>query len=684
MKASINWLREFVDFSLSPKELSELLTMAGLEVEGFEEFEDDVILDIGITPNRPDCLSIRGIAREIASILELPLKDINTRVTEEEGEGPSIEIEDTDLCSRYASRVIYGVRTGPSPEWITKRLEAHGIRSTCNIVDITNYVLLEMGHPLHAFDLDKLAGKRIVVKPAGSVKSFRTLDKEERELTGEMLMIWDAEKPVAIAGIMGGLDSEVTLSTVNILLESAHFNPLSVRRTSKALNLTTEASYRFERGTDINIVVSALDRAAQLITEIAGGSITRVTDIHPRPYTPPQIRVRPEKVRTLLGIDIDKARIQTFMNRLGIEKRVEGEAIVVEPPSYRIDLQREVDVIEEIARLHGYDKIPATLPSVRMEPPSQNPVQKVIRKIKDSLIKSGLTEVINYSFFNPAVLDRLNLPPDDKRRDFVVIKNPLKKDEAALRTTIVPALLDNVSLNLNRGEASLGFFEISKVFFPWGNKLPNEVLQIAAVYRKDPTPSIWQKGHDGFFDLKGVVENLMEDLGIKDYTFEQEHTSCEPYLHPGKSCLIKVNGQKIGSIGSLHPGVAGALELTGDISLFEIHDLKTLLASIPQMIRYIPLPKYPYVERDISIVVPRDTEVAGIEEAIRGVDSSIIESIRLFDIYTGKPIPNDKKSLTFTIRYRAHDRTLTDSEVDDLHSRIIKRLESTAGAELRH
>lgn len=683
MKASIKWLKEHVDFSLSVKELSHLLTMAGLEIEGTEEIGDDTILEVAVTPNRPDCLSITGIAREISANLGIPLKKVPVSIKLEEGEGPEIEIEDQELCTRYASRIIYGVKPGPSPEWIVKRLEAHGFRTSLNIVDITNYALLEMGHPLHAFDLDRLAGKKIAVRRAGVVKEFQTLDEEKRVLNNDTLMIWDAEKPVAIAGIMGGLNSEVTSSTVNILLESAWFKPDSIRRSAKRLGLDTEASYRFERGADVNGLTYALDMAAQMIAGIAGGTLTKMSDNYPSPCAPQEIFVRHDRINSLLGVDIDKKSALRFLDNLGFICKSEEKGLLVTPPGFRPDIQREVDIIEEIARLYGYDKIPSTLPVIKMQTMPDSTKRGVINNIKDVMIKSGYTEVINISFLNPAALDRLSISVDDRRRKLVYIKNPLRKEDAALRTSLVPSLLDNVSLNMSRGERALSLFEISRVFFASGEKAPDEVLQMAAVYCKDMSDALWQKKHEGFFDLKGVMENLFKELKTASYSFEPDRSCCEPYMHPGKSSSIKIDGEALGSIGALHPGVAEKLDLTGDISLLEIYDLKRLLSAMPAGIKFAPLPKYPYVERDLAIIVSKDVTVAKAKEIISAIDSNIIESVKLFDIYTGQPVPHDKKSLAFSIRYRASDRTLTDNEVDSLHLEILKELKRSINAELR-
>ncbi|MBI5057084.1 MAG: phenylalanine--tRNA ligase subunit beta [Nitrospirae bacterium] len=683
MKASYKWLKEFVDFKLSPDELAHALTMSGFEVEGMEEIEGDAILDINVTPNRPDCLSITGIAREISAILEIPLNIKSVEIREQEGRGPEVEIKDPHLCQRYASRLIHGVKIAPSPEWLTKRLESHGVKVICNVVDITNYVLMEMGQPLHAFDLDKLAGGKIVVKTAGTEKSFRTLDSEDRNLKEDMLLIWDAEKPVALAGIMGGLNTEVSSETVNVLLESAHFDPASIRPTAKGANLTTESSYRFARGVDINNITKALDRAVKMIAEIAGGRVSQLTDVYPEPYVPRQVPVNFKKINSLLGIQIDETIIQNILNNIGLGIKREGDVLLVTPPSFRQDIQRDVDIVEEIARLYGYDKIPVTLPSIKMRPAPVNKRQDLIRTIKNSMSKSGLSEVINYSFLNPDTLDKLNIPFGDKRRNLILVKNPLKKEEAAMRTTLLPSLLNNVRLNLNRGEKALRFFEVSKVFLPSDNKLPDEVIQLAAIYNKDMSASLYGNKHDGFYDLKGALENLLRDINITGYRFEQGLTPVEPYLHPGKSCSISIGSETMGSLGTIHPRVLESFDIKGNLIMFEIYNVEKLLEYISYKTTFISLPKFPYVERDVAIIVSKDITAEQAQEEILNVDSDLIESVTLFDIYTGKPIPDDKKSLAFSIRYRMADKTLTDEEVDSLHSVIVERLKNILNAEMR-
>ncbi|GBE05152.1 MAG TPA: phenylalanine--tRNA ligase subunit beta [Nitrospirae bacterium] len=693
MKASIKWLKEFADFSLAPEELADALTMTGLEVEDIKDAEGDPILEISVTPNRPDCLSIKGIAREISAILNVPLNDVPISIEIEEGVRPLIEIKEPDICPRYASRIIRGVKTGPSPEWITTRLQSHGIRPVNNVVDITNYVLLETGHPLHAFDLDRLEGDRIVVRTAGSANKFQTLDNEKRTLAGDMLMIWDEKKPVAIAGIMGGLDTVVSETTSNILLESAYFDPVSIRRTSKTLNLSSESSYRFERGADIKGVVPALNRVTGLIIEIAGGTATKTTDVYMKPHVSENISVVFEKINNILGVKVEPALIQELLSRLGIESRPGGLRLSVTPPSFRPDIQRDMDVIEEIARLYGYDNIPITLPITIMQPVSENPGWAFVTKVKDASRKAGYSEVINYSFLNPIVLDKLRIPEEDERRNLMKIRNPLKKEAEALRTTLIPALLENVRTNINRGEKSIRFFEVSRVFFDKnerageeeeisGEGLPNEVLKMAAVYLKDMGSVLWHNEHDGFYDIKGMLENLLLELGIRTYSIIRNASAAEPYLHPGKSCVIKTGDRIIGSLGTLHPDAAQNFDVPAETNLLEI-DMEGLLRSIPAKISYSPLPRYPYVERDIAIIVSDDITSAKVEDTIWNINTGIIESINLFDIYTGKPIPKGQKSLAFSIRYRAGDHTLTDNEVNELHTKILEKLKKSLQAELR-
>ena len=702
MKVSLNWLREFVDFSLSPRELASVFTMSGLEVEGMEDYKGDTMFDINVTPNRPDCLSIIGIARELSAILETPLKHKTITLKETEKKCPAIKIIDADLCLRYSARVIRDVNVGLSPSWITERLLAHGIRPVNNIVDITNYVLLEMGHPLHAFDMEKLSGDTIRIARAGKIDKFTTLDEIDRSISPSMLLIWDSLQPIAIAGVMGGLNTAVSSSTKNVLLESAYFDPISIRRTSRQLNLKTESSYRFERGTDIEGLILALDRAAQLITEVAGGPETTGSvrvDEYPKPFIQLEVSIKIEAVQRILGIKVDREKIRAILSSLGMDVKPMNGGFVVTPPTYRRDLLREIDLIEDVARIYGYDKILATLPQTTMIPGGESQQRKLIKRVRESLRKSGYSEAINYSFMNPASLDILRFSPQDHRRNFLRLRNPLRKEEEALRTTLVPSLLSNLQWNTSRGIKSLKLFEVSRAFSPIKKDvLPEEITLLSAVCLKDRGPSLYPSKQDGFYDLKGALEALFIDLKI-NYSFipsnppahpfgkrgilkESRGDYKEPYLHPGKSCMIKIEDEAVGFLGSLHPDISDALDIRGDISLFELN-LDKLLFITQTKITYQSIPKYPYVERDMAIVVPEDITSNEVELAIKAFPSEIIESVSLFDVYTGKPIPEGGKSLAFSIRYRAKDRTLTDDEVDALHLSILENLKKAVRAELR-
>jgi phenylalanyl-tRNA synthetase beta chain len=420
-----------------------------------------------------------------------------------------------------------------------------------------------------------------------------------------------------------------------------------------------------------------------LIAEIAGGEFTCITDEYPVPFEQRTISVSLNKINSFIGADIDESFIRKVLKNLCCETEKKGDLLTVTPPSFREDIERDIDIIEEVARLYGYDMIPSTLPIMQMNAAPEHKRQELIKILKDAMVKSGFSEVINYSFLNPGLLGKLKLSSSDIRRNIIYIRNPLRKEDSAMRTTLIPALINNVSINLNRGEKMLRFFEISTVFLQKGKKLPDEVIQLGAVYHKETTASVWQSKHDGFYDLKGAFENMLLDLKIANLSFSKDSDAAEPYLHPGKSCSILIDDKKIGSIGKIHPGVTDSFDIKGDITIAEIYDIERILNAIPSKTTYVSLPRFPYVERDIALIVNDEVTVSAVMKEILGVDSDIIETVNLFDIYKGKPIPQDKKSLAFSIRYRDVNKTLTDDEVDALHSKIIKRLEKNLKAELR-
>jgi phenylalanyl-tRNA synthetase beta chain len=684
MRVSFEWLKDFVDITASPQEVADRLTMAGLEIEGSETVNGDPVFEVNVTPNRPDCLSILGVAREVASSFKLPLK---IPVSTIPGDIPSadfrVEILDPELCSRYTGRLITGVRTGDSPQWLKDRLEKCGIRSLGNnVVDITNYVLLEFGHPLHAFDADKLRDRTIRVAKAGKAGVITTLDGTERKLPEEALLVWDAKEPVAVAGIMGGEESGVTSGTRNIFLESAWFEPTSIRRTSKALGLKSESSYRFERGTDIEFLVMALDRAALLMKETGGGTIHGIVDAYPVPYEPPVIEVSCDRVNALLGTSLQKDDMLGILSGIGMKTEDRENFFTLSPPAYRRDVKEYIDVVEEVARLYGYRNIPVRVPKTPLSGGMLNRREIMIRAVRESMRKAGFTDVVNYSFMNPSELDMLGITVDDRRRKHLGVRNPLRREDSLMRTTLVPSLLNNFIYNLSRGTREIRFFEVSRVFVDEGRRLPSEELRLGGILYRENTPSLWKEDVPAFFIAKGAVQSLFEELKIREISYIP---SSQVFLHRGKSADITAGAADLGFIGEIGPSVVEHLDLKvskPEIIVFEL-DLEALLALAPEKLVYSPIPKYPAIERDVAIVLDDSISASEVLEQIRGYRSEFIESAELFDHYKGKNIARGRKSLAFRVIYRRRDRTLTDAEVESIHQELVEHLLKKTGGELR-
>ena len=597
----------------------------------------------------------------------------------------SVTILDPDLCPRYVARMIEGVKIGPSPSWMRNRLEKVGIRSISNVVDVTNYVMMEYGQPLHAFDFELLEEGKIVVRRAREGEEFVTLDGVKRSLNKEMLMICDGVKPVAIAGVMGGLNSEIKEDTRVVLLESAYFNPAGNRWTSKELGLETEAAYRFGRGIDYEGCLTAANRAAQLIQELAGGKVVEgAVDAYPAPIKPNPIRLRVKKLHQVLGTEIPSKKVKAYLEDLELQAGEEDEDIlVVTPPSFRGDLEREIDLIEELARMDGYEKIPVTLPQ---GPPSSEVRSKAFlleRRAMDVLIHHGYHEVITYSFTSPTSSDLLGILPDDPRRRHLPILNPLTEDFSVLRTSLISGLLEAARYNLSRKNLNLKLFELKRVFLPQeGEKLPKEVKYLTGLavgLDQDPHWASVPRSVD-FYDVKGCVEDLLEVLQIKGAKFERAEDI--PYLHPGKASRIFGEKEVLGILGELHPQVLGHYEIHGRAHLFEI-DFDQMVKWAEEGKRFSPLPKFPTVYRDLSLVVDDALEVKKVSEAIWALRQPFIDEVNLFDVYRGTPISEGKKGISFRIRYQASDRTLTDEEVNRYHERVIFQLMGIFQAELR-
>jgi len=683
MRIPFEWLKEFVEIAVPPEEVAEKLTMTGLEVEGIESVGGDKVLEVNVTPNRPDCLSMIGIARELSAAYSIPL-----RIPEHELETKqpvsdfSVEIVCPDLCHRYTGRYIGNVTISDSPEWMKIRLEKCGLRSINNIVDITNYVLLEFGHPLHAFDADTVRDNRVIVNTAGKNNKIVTLDGIEREVPEDTLFIWDSLRPIAIAGVMGGLETEVDSNTKNIFIESAYFDPISIRKTSKKLNLFSESSFRFERGTDKEFLKNALNRAAQLIRKIAGGTIYDIVDAYPVKYMPEPVRVRGEKINKILGTELSIRDMLAVLERLGMRSEDKRDFYLVYPPSFRHDIRREHDIAEEVARVLGYDRVRTAFPKSPLSSVIVNEKSRYIDRIREVMKKSGFTEVITYSFMSPSSLDMIHIPQTDSRRHTIHIRNPLRQEESLLRTTLIPALLGIFKYNHDRGQKDIRFFEISRVFQDIGKAIPLEELRLGGLYYKENVPSLWEENVSGFFMTKGALESMFMEFKIDEFAFSP---SSEPFLHRGQSADIHGAGARLGYIGVIGPDIAESLDIkkqSPEIIAFEIN-LDLFCTLIPETLHYVPIQRYPSVERDIAVVVDENIPAADIQTMIKTFASELIEAVSVFDVYRGKHIPAGKKSLAFNIVYRSHDRTLRDDEVEHIHTSIADFVLKKTGGQLR-
>ena len=639
----------------------------------------DTLFEIGLTPNRSDCLSAIGIARDIAAKLDLKLKYPHLTLVESTETVDSVigvTVEDADLCPRYAARYISGCTVAPSPEWLVKRLNAIGIRSINNVVDVTNLVMMELGQPLHAFDCNRLSGKRIIVRTAEDGEQFTTLDNQVRTLTSADLVICDAERPVALAGIMGGLNSEIESTTTTILLESAFFKPAAIRKTSKRLGLHTESSHRFERGIDIDGVTRALDRAASLIVELAGGVLAQgCTDVYPGKSDRVAISFRPEKANELIGIDLERDVIIDILTRLECQVTpcADGSVSVV-PPYYRIDIEREIDLIEEIARLNGYDKIPATMPIARVVSDRPTRHQELEKQVRDLLVNNGMTEIINFSFTSPDAASKLLLKEDDPRHVAIKLANPLVDEQSVMRTTLLPGLLETTARNMNFRSMDLKLFEMRRVYLP-GNAedMPREPLCVAGAISGSRDGDGWSRPNElvDFFDVKGIVETVLDFLDIGGVSWRSE--TSESYYHPGKSCRIFAGRDCIGSVGELHPTVQKNFALEKPVYCFELDFEK--LVKLSRTKKTITAPsRFPDSSRDIAMLIPEELAATKIIDCVRTEKSKEIENVQIFDVYRGKGVPEGFKSIAVRIRYRSFERTLAEEEISVLHNKIIANL----------
>jgi phenylalanyl-tRNA synthetase beta chain len=646
----------------------------------------DTVLDLAITPNRGDCLSVLGIAREIAALTGAKLHVAPAPLHEQDpptGSAIRVNVDAPDLCPRYAARVARGVRVAPSPPWMQTRLVMVGMRPISNVVDVTNYVMLERGQPLHAFDLARIADARIVARRAGSRQSFVTLDGVARELLPDDLVIADGRGPVALAGIMGGANSEIRPDTTDILLESAYFTPSGIRRTARRLGLVSDSSYRFERGVDPTATVAALDRAAELIAATSGGMIASgaIDKQAARRLRPASIRVRPARVNALLGTTLTAAEIERPLRALGAIVSGGRSALRVIAPSHRSDLQNEVDLIEEVARLSGYDAIAAAMPAIVAAGPGRGPHREPEERLRHALRAAGFDEMITLAMIS-AEDNRVFPGLPDLPGEAVALQNAPSSDAAELRRSLFPGLLQALDVNRRHGEPLVAGYAIGRVYARHGERYhEGDALGMIlagewppAVIGEMPRPAT-------FADLKGAVALAFERLGLGPARWESLESEA-PYLHPGKAARITIAGVLCGVAGALHPDVATARGLDGDIWLAEL-DMVRVVQYCPRRVVFRPLPRFPAVLRDLAVVVDGSIQAQQILDAISEVAPPLVEEVRVFDQYTGAPIPQGKKSIAYSISYRAADRTLTDEEVNALHEDLVARLVGRVPVEVR-
>lgn len=667
-------------------QLPENLTL-GIPLETALDLSDTV-LDVSITPNRADCLSMIGIAREVAAItgekIKIPVGLIK-EIIEDISLHTSVTIIDADLCPRYTARLLINVKVGSSPAWMKTRLESAGLRSINNVVDVTNFVMLEMGQPLHAFDFRFLEQGKIIVRKSRDDEEFTSLDGKTRKLPADTLLICDGVKPVAIGGIMGGLNSEVKDDTQIVLLESAYFNPVSIRRSARKLAMPTDASFRFERGIDPEGVIRALNRAAQLIADLSGGNIYK-NCIDEYPQKVPAVKdipLRLSRISQLTGTAIDAKEVIKILQSIGMTVGNAGkDYYLVTPPTFRVDIKREIDLIEEVIRIYGYDRVPVTLPNVAVVEMASNPRMDLEEKIRHILIGTGYSEVVNYSFVTPESVNYLCLPKNDERRRLVRIKNPLVEDQSVMRTTMVFGLLDAMKKNNNNGSLDLKIFEMGRVFIDREREeLPEEKNMLACLLTGVMTDNLWgNKVNADFYDLKGCLENIFYDFKLTNCHYRSSIS--EPFLHPGKSCGIYIGELLAGYMGQVHPDTLERMDLRNCACVFEIN-LDILANQVNNLIHYKEISKFPAVTRDVAFLIPAEMETNYMIDIVLRQNEELLENVVIFDIYAGKGISEGMKSLGLRFSYRAPDRTLTDVEVNNIHDKIVQNTVGLTGAKIR-
>lgn len=651
---------------------------------------NDVVLEFELTANRADCFSVFGLVREIATITgnkpHFPEIKVNEDDNTKLNDIFSVEIADPDLCSRFSTRMLKNVKIGPSPEWMQQRLEGAGIRSINNVVDVTNFVMIELGHPMHAYDYDKITGKKLIARRAIEGEELHTLDDTSRKAKGEMLVIADSEKAAGLAGIMGGFETEITDTTTTVVLESADFYGPCIRRTARACGLSSEASGRFERGVDSETTIKALDRAAQLLQEMGACTVCEgIVDVYPNPKQANYVTFTPEQINNHLGTNIAKDVMLNIITSVGFDvTKDENDEITVKVPSWRNDVTCMADISEEIARLHGFDKIKSTLPNGVSMQGTQSAKQTFIDKVKASLSSQGLYETISFALTNEETFNKLNIPQDSPLRKAVPIMNPLSDEYPLVRTTLLSSIFDNLARNLARKNDDVALFEVGSVFFPKAlpvTELPDEVVKIAGAITGRRNAQGWNQTNDmvDFYDAKGIIEELLANLRVTRYTVE---TGTHYAMHPGKTALFKKGRDVIATVGEVHPAVLSAYGITKPVYIFEL-DATIVMKYMAKDLKYKALPKYPATSRDLAMLVDVDVNAADIEKAMTKAAGQNLTQITLFDVYTGKQVEEGKKSLAFSLTFQSNDKTLTDAEIDPAIEKIVAKLQKDFNANLR-
>ena len=651
---------------------------------------DDVVLEFELTANRGDCFSVWGLVREVAVITGNTPKWPEIKVDENEPENTSdmvsVKIEAPELCYRFSSRVLKNVKIGPSPEWMQQRLEGAGIRAINNVVDVTNFVMVELGQPMHAYDYDQVAGHTLIARKAVAGENLHTLDDSSRLAKGEELVIADSEKPAGLAGVMGGLESEVTENTTTVILEAAAFNGPSIRRTSRSCGLHSEASGRFERGVDVTETQRALNRAAQLLQEMGACTVTKgIVDVYPEPKQPVSVYFTAEQINNRLGTDIPAEKMVEILESLCFGVTAEGEGYRVSVPSWRNDVIFMEDLSEEIARIYGFDNIHAGKPQGCMVQGRQSERQEFIDMSRLCLSYMGMSEELSFSFTSPDMLDKMNLPADHELRKAIPIMNPLTDEYPLVRTSLIASVLENAVRNISRKNEDLKLFDIAPVFYPKQlplTELPTEAVKIAGLMCGRRYPLGWNNDNNAqidFYDAKGIVEEYLDKITVNRYTVEAgEHYA----MHPGKTALFKKGKEVIAAVGELHPKIAENMGITKKCYIFDM-DVDVLMKYMSKKITIEQLPKFPGITRDLAMLVDVNVTEAEIERVISKNAGNLFKGVTLFDVYTGKQVEEGKKSIAFTMQFQSNERTLTDKEVDEAFQNILAAVQKEFNAELR-